>query len=304
MQEIILLTGATGYIGRKILDAISNIRPDSLIRITTRNQDFINKYKNQKNLELIYTDDLFTESESSLLNLCSNVGYVIHAAWYVEPGKYLNDIKNIDCMAGTLRLAKAASMANVKKFIGLGTCFEYDIKEMLLSINSPTKPHTFYGHIKLNTFKILESMFVTSKVEFLWCRLFYIYGEGDDERRLSGYIESCIKKNQPAYLSHGMQIRDYLDVQKVAEKIVKHSFDSSVGVRNICSSIPISIGDLSRKIASSQNCEHLLKFAHKNNQVEPEVDCVLGIQETTKMQIALKKIRLKIMIVLKRYKTT
>jgi dTDP-6-deoxy-L-talose 4-dehydrogenase (NAD+) len=218
----------------------------------------------------------------------------------VEPGKYLDNIKNIDCMAGTLRLAKAALMSNVKKFVGLGTCFEYEISKKFLSINSPTKPHTLYGHIKLNTYKSLESMFVTSEVDFLWCRLFYIYGEGDDERRLSGYIESCIKKNQTAYLSHGMQIRDYLDVQKAADKIVEYSFDSSIGVRNICSSIPISIKELAFKIAQKQNSLSLLMF-DKFSQNKLDHPCVVGITETSIKGINISKLQNKL-IILKKYR--
>ena len=36
-----------------------------------------------------------------------NFDYVFHLAWYVEPGKYLNSDKNMDCVLASLKFGKA-----------------------------------------------------------------------------------------------------------------------------------------------------------------------------------------------------
>ena len=81
---------------------------------------------------------------------------MIHVAWYVEPGKYLDSPKNLDCLIGTLALAKGAVNANVSRFVGIGTCFEYDLKEGYLSTDTPLRPLTPYAAAKASAFITLS----------------------------------------------------------------------------------------------------------------------------------------------------
>jgi len=46
-----------------------------------------------------------------------------------------------------------------------------------------------------------------------WCRLFYLHGEGEDARRLVPYLRAKLIAGEPAELTSGKQIRDYLDVR-------------------------------------------------------------------------------------------
>jgi dTDP-6-deoxy-L-talose 4-dehydrogenase (NAD+) len=115
---------------------------------------------------------------------------VAHVAWYAEPGKYLQSPLNLDCLAGTLRLAEGAAAAGVTHFTGIGTCFEYDLttpalaRDEPLTVDAPLVPVTPYGAAKTAAFLALSRTLPTMGMTFAWCRLFYLFGEGEDSRRL------------------------------------------------------------------------------------------------------------------------
>ena len=162
--------------------------------------------------KVIRTSDLFAESVSWWADVCKGVDTIIHVAWYTEPGKYLQSSKNLDCLIGTLKLAKGAIQAGVRRFIGIGTCFEYDLSQGMLSIETPLKPHTPYAGAKAAAYLGLSQCLSAENVEFVWCRLFYLYGEGEDVRRLVPYIRSRLSSGEYAELTSGNQVRDFLDV--------------------------------------------------------------------------------------------
>ena len=111
-------------------------------------------------------------------------------------------------------------------------------------------------------------------VEFAWCRLFYLFGEGDDERRLVPYLHKQFSCARPAELKNANLIRDYLEVSKAGELITKVAMGNQSGPINICSGVPITIRQLAEKIAHEYDRLDLLKFcAHKDISNEPE--CIL-----------------------------
>src|SRR5262249_10932532 len=146
--------------------------------------------------DIVTTPDLFAESVGWWSKACAGVDTVIHAAWYAEPGHYLHSPKNADCLARTLAFAEGALKAGVRRFVGVGTCFEYDLSAGTLSVSSPLKPLTPYAEAKVETFRTLTDLF-RGKISFAWCRLFYLYGEGEDVRRLVPYLHARLRAGEP-----------------------------------------------------------------------------------------------------------
>ena len=98
---------------------------------------------------------------------------------------------------------KARRRGGVKRFTGIGTCFEYDLAAGALSVHSPLRPLTPYAGAKTAAFMALSQWLPRQGVEFAWCRLFYLYGEGENERRLVPYLRAKLMAGEPAELTSG-----------------------------------------------------------------------------------------------------
>jgi dTDP-6-deoxy-L-talose 4-dehydrogenase (NAD+) len=274
-MSLVLLTGSTGFVGRQILKVLQEkghqvrliIRDDSQLRIA-----------NMKGIEhIVHTPNIFTESSSWWEGVCAGVDIVIHCAWYAEPGQYLQSDKNLECLVGTLSLAKAAANVEVKRFVGIGTCFEYEMSNKPLSVYSPLSPLSPYAAAKAATYLMLSQYFFQKSLSFVWCRLFYLFGEGEDPRRFIPYLHKKLSSGEVAELTSGNQIRDFINVSVAAEKIVETAFSDIVGPTNICSGEAISIRQLAEKIAGIYNACALLNFgARPDNLVDPPY--VVGVR--------------------------
>jgi len=274
MTGTVLLTGATGFVGRQVLYAL--VERKVPVKLVIRPVS-IEKLKGEYHYEIIYSEDLFSESIDWWSRVCENVDIVIHVAWYAEPGKYLQSIKNLDCLVGTINLAQGAIDANVKRFVGIGTCFEYDLKGGVVSINTSLNPLTPYAGAKAAAFFSLSNIFSKKELEFAWCRLFYLYGEGENSSRLVPYIRSRISANQIVELTSGIQIRDYLDVKIAGERITEIALSSLRGAVNVCSGIPITVRQFAENIADEYNRRDLLRYGVRpDNYFDPL--CVVGIK--------------------------
>lgn len=273
---VFLLTGASGFVGYQVLTQLlkKNLKIHLVLRRGTE-YAFANNPKIEK---IILTEDIFKEDIDWWSDVCAGVETVIHCAWYAEHGKYLDSSKNYDCLAGTTSLAGGAILSGVKRFIGVGTCFEYDLEVVeKLRSDSAIKPLTIYAASKAATNLALSQIFRQAKVEFLWCRLFYLYGNGENPQRLYSYVKNKIQNNEFVDLTEGSQIRDYLDVEIAGKIIVEYALSDVVGDVNVCSGIPLSVKEFTENIAAEFGRVNLLRFGvRKNNLYDPPY--VVGVK--------------------------
>ena len=267
---LVLLTGATGFVGAQVLRALAE--RGSKVRAVVRTGSADRLPQTDAIETVIATPDMWSEDAAWWAQACRGVEIVIHCAWYAEPGKYLQSPKNSECLAGTLLLAEGAGRAGVRRFVGIGTCFEYDLGLGELSVDAPLKPMTPYAEAKVAAYRTLARQLPESGVAFVWCRLFYLYGEGEgeDERRLVPYLHARLRAGEPAELTSGTQIRDYLDVRDAGRMIVDAALGAAQGPVNICSGAPVTVREMAERIADEYGRRGLLRFgARADNLVDP-----------------------------------
>jgi nucleoside-diphosphate-sugar epimerase len=264
---MMLITGGTGFLGKQIVRAAHERGVP--MRVVTR------KLEREAGVEYVQTQDVFSESADWWKKALEGVDTVIHAAWYAEPGKCLTSPRNLDCLQGTLVLAKACAESNIRRFVGVGTCFEYDLQGGLLDITTPLRPETLYAASKASTFLTLHAYFPAVGVSFAWVRPFYLFGEGEDARRLFPYLHQRLAAGEPAELTRGNQIRDYLDVTEAGRMIYEVAASSTTGPTNICSGVPVTVRQMAENIADQYGRRTLLRFgARPDNLTDPA--CVVG----------------------------
>jgi nucleoside-diphosphate-sugar epimerase len=275
----VLLTGATGFVGRQVLRALGDRRIPVCAVIRAGSQGRL--VEAQAVESIVTTHDLFAEHATWWAQVCKGIDTVIHAAWFAEPGSYLQSPKNSECLAGTLRFAEGAVQAGVRRFVGIGTCLEYDLSKGALSIQTRLRPSTPYAEAKAAAFTVLSERLFQRGVAFAWCRLFYLYGEGEDQRRLVPYLRQQLKAGEPAELTAGNQIRDYLDVREAGRMIVDAALGNVLGPVNVCSGVPVTVRELAERIADEYGRRDLLRFgARADNPADPP--CVVGVPSLTR----------------------
>ncbi len=274
MKKRVLLTGATGFVGRQILAALLKAYID--LRLVLRH-DSESRLPQIGVAEIVRTVDLFKESAEWWAAVCQGVDTVIHAAWYAEPGVYMQSPKNLDCLVGTLQLAAGCAQAGVQRFVGIGSCSEYDMSVGHLSVSTPLRPASPYAGAKAAAFLALSTLLLEQGISFAWARLFYLYGEGEDARRLVPYLRAHLSAGEPAELTSAMQIRDYLDVAVAGAEIAALALGSTNGAINICSGHAQTVRELAEQIADEYGRRDLLRFgARADNYFDPP--CVVGIR--------------------------
>src|SRR4029079_2617478 len=139
------------------------------------------------------------------------------------------------------------------------------------------KPSTPYAQAKVDAFNALSASLHQQGVAFAWCRLFYLYGEGEDGRRLVPYVRARLQAGEPGELSSGTQIRGYLDVSEAGQMIADVALGRGEGPVNICSGQPVTVREVAERIADEFGRRDLLRFgARPDNPVDPPY--VVGIR--------------------------
>ncbi len=83
-QPLILLTGATGFVGRQVLRAL--IERNCRVRVVIRDGKQSQFAPSPAIESIVASPDIFAESAAWWADACRGVDTVIHVAWYAEPG--------------------------------------------------------------------------------------------------------------------------------------------------------------------------------------------------------------------------
>ena len=265
----IALTGATGFVGRHILRAL--IRKNLMVRVLVRDETILEPIAfGYDDLEVVNVKDIFSEDSCRLAKFLVGVDTLIHAAWYVNPSDYLNATKNLDCLKGTIDLAIAFSQAGGRRFVGIGTCAEYATSAEMITVDTQLRPSNLYAACKASAFQVLTELYKLQRCSFSWCRLFYLYGEGEKTGRLVPYIRDRLSNCLEVELSSGNQVRDWLEVAAAADLIVERALSNREGAYNVCSGIGVSVRDFATRVADEYGRTDLLRFGcHPDNPFDP-----------------------------------
>jgi len=250
----VFLTGANGFLGGALLDALLSSGHDVVAPV--RGGDLPTR------VERIHVDDLFKHPSSSLRVSLAGVDSVIHAAWASQSRDVLHDLGNWNSMSGSILLGSLAREAEVRHFIGIGTCLEYDTSFGYLTPETPLNPSSTYGLAKVATFQGLSSLFESSNSVFSWVRPFFLYGRGDKQYKLASQLYDAARDGSSVVIQNPSLIRDFLPVEEAASQIVSlltnplsasgsGGPETNTRVYNVCSGVPRTVRQFAQEL--SQN---------------------------------------------------
>lgn len=258
----VLVTGASGFIGRHTLKTLIE-RGFDVHAVSSKHSEIISKDCTW------HTANLLDPSQTKELLSAVKPTHLLHFAWYATPGKYWTSEENFRWVQASLELLKQFREQGGERVVMAGTCAEYDWNYGYCSESlTPTKPNSVYGTCKKALQEMLAAYSELTGINSAWGRIFFLYGSYEHPNRLVSSVIRSLLRGEPAFCSHGNQIRDFLFVQDVADAFVAILDSNITGVINIASGQPITIKDVVYKIGEKINKLDLIRLGAIQNTLQ------------------------------------
>jgi nucleoside-diphosphate-sugar epimerase len=238
----VLLTGASGFLGRRAIAPLS-ARGYEVHAVASRHPPSGGEAQ-------WHQADLLDVSALSRLVTAVRPSHLLHFAWYAEPGKYRDSPENLRWLEASLALLRHFRAAGGMRVVMAGTCAEYDNAGGTCSEDAtPRRPGTLYGLCKNALYEVMSGYCAAEGLSAAWGRLFFLYGPGEHSSRFVPSVASALLRGEDAACTHGGQVRDYLHVDDAAGAFVALLDSEVTGAVNIASGRAVALRDVALEVA-------------------------------------------------------
>lgn len=249
----ILVTGATGFIGRHVMPEL-RCRGYEIHTITRH------KASPPPAGAVQHIADLADEARIDEILNRIKPKHLLHLAWDVTPGKFWSDQANLDWVAASLRLYRKFAEHGGTRATFAGSFAEYDWEmECLDEDTNPLRPRTLYGAAKCALHDLIRRAAERDGVSLAWARLFMLYGPHERRERLVPYITTSLLRGEPAFCSDGAAMRDFLHIADAAQMMASVLDSDYQGAINIASGCTTTLSDVMTEIARLTGRPDLLR---------------------------------------------
>ena len=248
-----LVTGANGYIGNHVVDALLNLKIEVLAC------DFFNTKLN-KNVEYINVDILNESTNKDLYESLGKPDNIIHLAWQDGFNHYA--YSHINNMIKHFYFLKNMIDSGVKSITVMGTAHEIGYYEGRITEDTPCNPLSYYGIAK-NTLRQLLFAYAKDKdVSIKWLRAYYITGDDKNNHSVFTKLLEAAKEGKKEFpFTKGTNQFDFIDIDDLAKMITFASIQNKIdGIINVCSGEPTSMKDKVEDFIKQHNLDIKLNY--------------------------------------------
>ena len=269
----LLLTGATGFIGRHVLalplPADGTIHALSSRPISSRGMLFSHPQVHGHQVDL--------RDHAAVATLVADLSptHLLHLAWDLS-GNFYTAEANVAWIEHSMHLLRAFQAAGGHRAVLMGTCVEYDVTAgWCVEGQTPLQPHTLYGKSKHALQQQAAAFAEDTRLSLAWLRLFSTYGPGQPVQRLVPAAIDALTAGTVLPVSHGHQIRDYLHVYDIARACRAVVQSTVTGPLNLASGQPVQVADVLQTIGALLHRPHLFDWGA--NEAPPhDPPCLIG----------------------------
>ena len=227
----IAVTGASGFLGRHVLAALSKADAEIVAHARAAKPGL-----DASTLRWVFFD--LAAAPDDAFDRLGRPDVVIHLAWDGLPN-YLS-ARHVEVeLPAQLRFLQGLVGSGLKRLVVAGTCFEYGMQSGCLHEDLAAVPSNSYGEAKDALRRQLEALSDSTPFDLRWLRLFYLYGRASRQPR-------SIRNSRPRSpvataldMSKGDQLRDFMKAEDAGSghrrvslwRRGRHASSTSVRVR-------------------------------------------------------------------------
>ena len=234
MAKTVLVTGASGYIGRHVAEELCR-RGCKVYAVDVVNRGL------PADLEFLPGNIL---SDDTFVDALPDVDVVLHLAWM--DGFKHNAPSHLSNLSAHYNFVRRLAEKGCRHIAVMGTMHEVGYHEGAINEDTPCSPLSMYGIAKNALREALFVEFANKPICFQWLRGFYIYGDDTFNHSIFTKILEAAKSGKKTFpFTSGKNKYDFMSVTQLAEMIAAVILQEKVaGIVNCCSGMPKSLGEV------------------------------------------------------------
>jgi len=236
----VFLTGATGFLGSRVLSQLEGHELLCLVR----NPQHLSKLGHGRSLvgDLAHAHMWQAEVERFAPQWC------VHLAWERLPDYSLPCCRTN--LNASIQLIEVLADAGVQRVVTAGTCWEYGNASGAVRENSTAQGFGLFAATKHALRMVLESFGRDRGIDYRWARVFFAYGPGQRAGSLIPICHAAYSRGQRPEIRNPGVVQDFIYADDVAEGIAAVlRADGGSGIFNIGSGIPTRVADVVNRVA-------------------------------------------------------
>lgn len=241
----VLVTGATGFIGRNVLDPLVEAGYEVHAVSRADAPEWSPASVSWHRTELL--------SEPTATVSVVRPQLLLHLAWFTAHGRFWTSPENLRWVAASLDLVRGFAAAGGERLIAAGSCAEYawGLPGRCVERETPLRPATLYGTCKHATRTVLEAAAGELELQVAWGRIFFLYGPYEAPERLVAAIARGLLAGERVPTGDDRKIRDFMHVADAAAAFARLVGSDVTGAVNIASGEARQVGEVIDAISAA-----------------------------------------------------
>lgn len=217
----VIVTGSAGFVGCNLTERLieKGYKVYAFIRPGSSHNERLEKLVPESDGKLILVECDMSNILEAADKITDKCEVFYHLAWADGRDDFARQYSNID---QTLNALTLADKLGCKRFVATGSQAEYGLvpKGEEQTEETPLKPNTAYGACKVAAYYLLKRRCEQIGMEFIWGRIFSIYGKYEGDGRLIVDLTKAIQRGERKQMTAATQNWDYLYTSDAADALI------------------------------------------------------------------------------------